>query len=326
MFIHEIAHAFHDDLVLRFPHFEEGMARAIEVEVMDQLPSYDYWDRHHSYQYDVYADALDDHRIAATPAAFTSGPLSLLRYQLAGYAWGKVLIERPGFLAAFNAKLYSDALVDPWVVTDEAKLVANGARQAPLVEGRPFSQWYYTRGVFQNPPPTGDFVYQRTSQQTFDVFSRGDAGEETPYGGVPVSWEARDAAGVLLASQSTYTEPMGFQFMWASIPDCYEGRVQYTVTAELPGGATVTDTQITTARQRRGAFGAVPPDIVGTVTITPTAPAGPPVSAPIVEGAFEAASLATARGTFRADFTRSDGSTSWKVFTKDASDYYLALE
>ena len=56
---HEMLHAFRDDLMVRLSSFEEGMVRAVEIEVFNRLPSYSYpLGKNHSYSYDVYYEGL----------------------------------------------------------------------------------------------------------------------------------------------------------------------------------------------------------------------------------------------------------------------------
>lgn len=55
---HEMIHAFRDDFIITLPSYEEGMTRAAEVEVFNQLAAYTHsFDEHHSYTYDVYYEA-----------------------------------------------------------------------------------------------------------------------------------------------------------------------------------------------------------------------------------------------------------------------------
>jgi hypothetical protein len=72
--VHEMLHAFRDDVIMCPMTFEEGMTRAAEVEVMSRIPEGEgYFDLHHSYGYDVYYDALNDQRIGAANGSFFAG-------------------------------------------------------------------------------------------------------------------------------------------------------------------------------------------------------------------------------------------------------------
>ena len=63
---HEMLHAFRDEDLIGLSSFEEGMARAAEVEVFDRLPAYVHpFDETHGYDYDVYYEALNRPEIGA---------------------------------------------------------------------------------------------------------------------------------------------------------------------------------------------------------------------------------------------------------------------
>ena len=140
---HEMIHAFRDDNMVGLSTYEEGMTRAAEVEVFNQLPDYSHFDKHHSYTYDVYYESLNNPAVGSQNGTFSSlATLFLLRYQLAGYAWGKALIENSDFLFDFNRDFYARILVDPDVRYQEAGLLAIAAAIQPTVEGLPFQEWY----------------------------------------------------------------------------------------------------------------------------------------------------------------------------------------
>jgi hypothetical protein len=65
------------------------------------------YDSNHSYGYDEYYDASNVATVGLPYGNIHAEPaLTLLRYEQAGYAFGKVLIENTGFVAEFNAKLF----------------------------------------------------------------------------------------------------------------------------------------------------------------------------------------------------------------------------
>lgn len=332
--VHEIIHAFRDDLVLGPSIWEEGMTRAAELEVVDRLADYTHPSPHHSYTYAVYYEALNDQRIGARYGSIWSGQpaFALLRYELSGYAWAKPLIEESGFFAAFNAELYSQALVDPSVPFTESKLVAIAASARPQVEGLPFATWYASQGIFDSDPPTGNILYQRINQWTVDNFSRDANGVETPNGGVTISWERRDFQHQLLDSGSGIAEPLGWVDASPTIAlGTSPARVDLTATAPRVGASgVVSDTAIRPRRAESsqnpaGVFGVVPRDLGGTLTVTPLAPAGSPISTSVVDGGFSLPSLTGFRGTLKASLTYTDGRQVTRIFTKDASDYFLKL-
>lgn len=326
--VHEMLHAFRDDVILGFMTFEEGMTRAAEVEVMSRIPEGSgYFDPRHGYTYDVYYDALNDHRIGAARGSFFAGEdnLGLMRYQLSGYAWGKAFIEDPTFFSKFNAGLYAQSLHDPAARFTESTLVSIAAGAKPEVEGRSFSTFYAGQGVLDTRPPAGEFLYQRINGFIIDDFSRDASGHESLHPGVPVTWQALDAAHRVLDGGTALTSPNGLIAPSPRLPAGYAGKVEMRASAPGPGGTTVRDTAIRTAVDGAGVFGAVERDVPATITVTPISPTGSSVTGNVVDRAFDLASLARARGTFRATLTYADGQQSTRVFTKDASNYYLRI-
>jgi hypothetical protein len=126
---HEMLHAFRDEDLIGLATFEEGMARAGEIEIFDRLPLFVHpFDEAHGYDYDVYYDALNQAAIGGAGGGFFDGYVAwLVRYQLAGYAWGKALIEDDDFLARFNRAYYRRLRSDPGARFTESTLVALAA-------------------------------------------------------------------------------------------------------------------------------------------------------------------------------------------------------
>jgi len=326
--VHEMLHAFRDDVIMCPMTFEEGMTRAAEVEVMSRIPEGEgYFDLHHSYGYDVYYDALNDQRIGAANGSFFAGEdaLFLMRYQLSGYAWGKAFIEDPAFFAKFNAVLYTQSLTDPSVRCTESTLATIAAKVKHQVEGRRFATWYRDQGVLNTHPPAGDFLYQRINQFTIDDFSRDAADRETMHAAVPVTWQLTDFAHRVLDGGTALTEPLGWIGPNPRIPAGYTGRVEMAVSAPGPEDTIVHNAAIRTARDGVGVFGAVARDLPGTITVVGLSSLRVVARAAIVDGAFDLPSLASLRGRFRAVLVYSDGLSVTRSFTKDASSYYLRM-
>ncbi len=328
VFVHELAHAFRDDYIMGLSTWEEGMTRAAEIEAFDLVGGgyVHSTDQAHSYGYDVYYEGLNVPTIGSRFGNLYSGALTLLRYQLSGYAWGKALIENPGFLRAFDSELYVRAAADLTTLWTEAKLVAIAAAVQPTVEGTPFTSWYVQQGVLDTAPPYGDQLYHRINQYTVDFFRREASGGEVPYASVPVGWSVFDALGALVDSGSTLTAPLGWINFWPDVPAGYQGRLDVSASAVPPGG-----TSITAMRsgwwgvEDGGVFGVVPGAGSGFVTIAPLDGPAAPVTVPVVNGGFSAPTLADARGRF--EITFSSGATTFgKRFTKDASRYLVYLE
>ncbi len=324
---HEMIHAFRDDNIILLNTFEEGMTRAAEVEVFNRLPAYPHWDRNHSYTYDVYYEALNRSSIGSAGGSFWWGYVApLLRYQLASYAWGKILIENPAFLANFNAVLYGAVLDNPSVTSTESQLVSIASRVRTTVEGKPFVAWYGQQQVLNTAPPAGQFIYQRVNQYVVDVFTRDEFGVETMQAGAPVNWTMYDYQGAPLASGSTSTGDLGWADLFPSgTPVGYAGRVGIVVTSGQDPGV-ISDTSLRSiGTDESGIFGVVDPEISGEITIKPLDAHIPPVTAAVTNGAFSIPSLGPVRGRFRAVFTGDSGRRLSKIFTKDASAYFLLM-
>lgn len=327
---HEIIHAFRDDHIIRINSFEEGMARAAEVEVFNRLPALYHWDRGHSYSHDVFYDVLNRPEIGGVGGSFSWGHVNtLLRYQLSGYAWGKVLIENPRFLPAFNAALYTAAQANPTVTGDEAALLNIAARLQANVEGTAFRTWYSRQGVLNTNPPTGQFldqfIFRAPDDITFYLFERSGWGGEMMLGGVPLSATFHDHSGQFLGSGTGVTGAYG----WTSIPAWYQGysgRIAVTATAPLPDGSTAAIASHAFAGTPSGVFGLVTNANSGTLVLTPINPRRSAVTVQVVNGVFSAPSLASLRGVFTATLSPLNGKRYVRTFTKDASPYFLYLD
>jgi len=323
---HELMHAFRDDYVIGLSSFEEGMARAAEIELFDRLDAYVHaFDDHHSYGYDVYYEGLDRAAIGGRGGSFFLGYASpLLRYQLAGYAWGKVLIENPSFFVDFNRALYAASAASEGGVP-EATLVEMAAAIQPTVEGEPFAAWYGQQGVLNTNPPLGYLLYQRINQMIVDYVYRDASGLEVMQADAPFSWRVYDDRDALLAEGDGMTNGVGVGFIPAvPTPDGYAGRLRVVASAVSPDGA-IEDVAYRPAGGEQGVFGVVVGASDGTVTLTALDDPIPAVEARVERGAFSAPSLASIRGRFEAIFAGEDGSTARRRFTKDASDYFVLV-
>ena len=116
VFMHELNHAVHGPWIIDNETWEEGMARAEEVAEMNLFASWgvtatsSYFDLHRSYGYDEFYENYNTPNVGNFYGTVYSPPadpgLVLLRYQEAGYAFGKILIEKPDALREFNALLF----------------------------------------------------------------------------------------------------------------------------------------------------------------------------------------------------------------------------
>jgi hypothetical protein len=314
---HELIHAFRDDKVISMSIFEEGMTRAAEVEVFNRLPALGHWDLHHGHGYDTRYETLSRRAIAAPWGQFGSWFNPFLRYQLAGMAWAKPLLENPAFLAEFNRRLY--AVDYAW----EPEFVDFAAAAQPTVEGRPFAIWYQQQPILDRRPPAGTFIHQRPAELVGVLFQRTEQGTETPVANADVQWSIRDARGAVLFSGTSQTGWNGYFSHGNDIPSQYDGRIEVTASAAGPGGPVADVAYDRHACQ--GVFGVVLGADAGAVTFTPLSGQAAPETVPVVDGAFCAAGLADQAGPIRADYTGPGGLAATRIVTKDTAPYLAVL-
>lgn len=323
---HEMIHAFRDDNVISLASFEEGMTRTAEVEVFNRLADYTHWDENHNYTYDVYYEGLNLPKIGSAGGGFFNGYVApLLRYQLAGYAWAKVLIEDRRFLSDFNAQLYRIALTDSSATSTESTLLAIADRMESRTEGIPFRQWYGLQGILDTSPPAGYFIYQRLNQFTVDFFVRDTNGAETMQPNVLVEWAVYDFRDTLLSAGSAITTANGWADFVPVLPADYTGRIRVVVDTAGPDGV-ISDTSYRAAiKTETGLFGIVPDADFGVLTVTRLGHGSARVTVNVTKGAFSAPLLAGVKGRFHAVFRGTLGERRSRWFNKDAGDYFLVM-
>ncbi|MCW5937326.1 MAG: hypothetical protein KIT11_08475 [Fimbriimonadaceae bacterium] len=164
-YIHSLLLAYWADKQIPYDAYNEGLVRGATIQVartpgsLPDNPTVDQIDSvlHSLYDvgqfYDLYnQNGLGARRFIAPnllptrlPPGGNTGGVFLLRYQMAGTAWAKVLAEYPGFIAEFTRRYFAD----PDAFNDPARLEALG--QAVLnfltgttngtIEGARFERW-----------------------------------------------------------------------------------------------------------------------------------------------------------------------------------------
>lgn len=85
------------------------------------------------------------------PVGGSLGGIYLARYQMAGSAWQKVLVQYPGFISAMNQALYTNPSLrgDVDALTAQAQTVIDtlGGSSGATVEGRSFAEWFRRQHV-----------------------------------------------------------------------------------------------------------------------------------------------------------------------------------
>jgi len=322
---HEMIHAFRDENMLLINSYEEGMTRAVEVEVFNRLAAYTFWNENHSYMYDVYYEGLNRQVIGSQFGNFDyASPFLLLRYDLAGYAWAKVFLENSNFFVDFNRTLYDKTLLYPLTLSDISILRDIVSSLQPVVEGKPLLTWYEQQGIFDPTPKEGYFLYQNISNFNVYYFSRDASGSEKMIAGATIQWEIYDHEDRLMLSGSGVTSPLGWISLNPLLPVDYKGRIKIVTSVMTPDGL-INNTAFSSAGDHNGIFGIVEGTDTGVITITPLDGDTPTVTIDVAYGIFEAPSLVVEKGRFIAVYRDGEGQICSKQFNKDASDYFLSM-
>ncbi|MCO5296316.1 MAG: hypothetical protein M9921_05605 [Fimbriimonadaceae bacterium] len=186
------------------------------------------------------------------PAGGSLGGIYLLRYQMAGSAWQKALVEYPAFAASFNQAFYAM----PGLASDVPGLVALGQQvidsfggAGSTLEGLPFAEWFRRQHILETkltygpkllvqpvPIATGlggnDFGVFDVQATYFDTDSNAN---ETLLSGVsfPIFWES-DFNRVFPSAQEDRMDIAGaFGSVAPNFPDLNAG-APYRVAIDLP--------------------------------------------------------------------------------------------
>jgi hypothetical protein len=327
VFMHELNHAVRDTWILSDAVWEEGLARAAEVVEMDRLAAQGipkaqhYWDLHHSAGYDEYYENTNVPDVGVAGGSIWGNgdaALALLRYQQAGYAFGKILLRNPNFIARFDALLFQRPNGD----LDSATLAAMAGSIVPWVEARRFPVWVSRQHIFDTTPPVGCRLLQRVSQYTVDFFCRSSTGLETPQAGATVTYRAYGARGALLYDAQATTTRLGWVQFDPSFGS-YHGRVQLVASATAADGS-VRSTAYRRAVPEGGVFGVIRNALSGSVVFSSPNRRFTKFTVPVSAGAFATTRLAGFAGRVIASFA-GGGKTAKRLFVKDASPYSLVL-
>jgi len=324
---HEMVHAFHGPFMLRTSFFEEGMARAAEIEMFDQLPQYVHpWDDAHSFPDDVFYEANNSPGVAGALLP----PMNLLGYQLSGYAMGKCVLERPSFFRDFNDTLY--ALGHTYVGFQDDVVRSLMATVLPNVEGLAWADWVSKQHILTYILSRGDHLYQQIGdwqhgggRRTFPIWFYEIARDVEPITNAPIQWEITDWEGGLLARGTSTTGGSGAIFIDPPVPPGYVGMVRSVARAEGPSGAVADTVYRNSGGDDSGVFGVALDEGIDSVSIANLDDPAPPLKLPVVRGAFFAPALGPVRGRFEATFHRRDGTSGTRRFNKDASSYLVLL-
>lgn len=223
-----------------------------------------------------------------------------------------------------NARLYYQVVSDPSVLYTESKLKDIVQEVKPTIEDQLTSAWYNRQYILDSNPSPGYQLFQRINQFTIDHFFRDHFGNEIPQGGIEINWFTYDYNEALIDSGRGITTSYGWIDAIPHFSDNYYGRVKLVCTVMTSSGV-LTSTSYRNISPDLGVFGVVTDANSGTITITPLDIALPAISTTILNGAFSAPSLKGVRGRFQVTVIYPNSFTFSRVFTKDASDYFLLL-
>lgn len=330
---HEMVHAFHDDNIIGLTTYEEGMTRAAEVEIFNQLDAYTHWDENHSYSIDIYYEHDNQPDVAGKDGQFWWGFINvLLRYQQAGYAWAKAYLEDNNFFVNFNQMFYARAFEDPLVKNNESDLKDIVRNVKAAIEGDDFDTWYSKQNIFNSNPESGYKLLMKADMRAVYYFYRDSDGLETMQPNATIDWSVYDCNDDLLDSGSVVTNHYGA----APIDEPntsidYQGRISVKVSTDSPEGE-ITSTffrgfaEWTYYNNYSGVFGIVKNQNSGSISITPLDNPALQVDTTVINGEFSFPSLEHIRGPFSVIFSGPINMQVNRIFNKDASHYFLIID
>lgn len=333
---HELVHAFHGAFIIGSQIFEEGMARSIEIEAMDVCPQYNagYAEKNYSYYFYTCYEFMNTPGMGGAYGAFYNGlnpALMLARYDIAGYAWSKILIENPDFFKNYHRQFYDRMAANGTFGGTCDSLFTLVESSADSVEGKPIRQWIKGQHILDYSITPGDEIVMRTGSWVFNCFSRDVIGGENAVGGIQVDATFADCDGFAV---SVFTQTTSATYGCADFNplfDSYAGRVRASITAHF-GSGPLNRTFFRLPRDSwstgtAGVLGVIKNETSGNIVITRLdTTTGVTASASVANGAFYINAFENVRGCFRADFTRRDGSTVTKYFNKGASAYGVFID
>ncbi len=168
--LHQLLHAFRGPLMLSFPAWEEGQARAAAMiaairlrgQGVAELSKFDPKDPVHGDPlwvlplYDILNQPPLGNPVFLPPSGFQ--PMAFWRIAMSAGAWLKVAAENPQCFRLFNATLIS--LPDPIAVRGDTIALVDLMREiVPRVEGMDFYDWYRRQYVLDTGVSVGPKLY-----------------------------------------------------------------------------------------------------------------------------------------------------------------------
>ncbi len=187
------------------------------------------------------------------PPGGSTGGLYLLRYQMAGSAWAKMLVEYPGFIAQLNASLYASPSLGSDIVglANQCQTIMNtlAGGGGATVEGLSFSNWGLRQFILETKQTNGakllvepvaissglsgsDFGVFNVQANYFQTLANGN---ETLLSGTsfPIFWDSDFSRVFPTAQENQMDIAGGFGSVTPNFPDLFAGQ-PYRMTVDLP--------------------------------------------------------------------------------------------
>jgi hypothetical protein len=273
-FLHTLLLAYQGPTPYAYDAFQEGLVRAATMRIARQngaLPAgldpgiieavldntydassfYDWYNQRALGGSKFIAPNLRDTQL---PIGGSIGGLYLLRYQMAGSAWQKVLVEYPGFIATFNQAFYQNPSLAgdvPGLVSLAQTTINNVGGGNTTVEGLSFADWFRRQYILETKNTMGPKLLVEPVPITsglggtdFGVFIVQANWFETTAGGneillsgtsYPIFWEGETLLNRVFPSSQEDRMDIGGAYgaVGPNFPDLNGGQ-PYRVTVDLP--------------------------------------------------------------------------------------------
>jgi hypothetical protein len=221
--LHQLLHAFRGPLMLSFPAWEEGQARAAAMiaairlrgQGVAELSKFDPKDPVHGDPlwvlplYDILNQPPLGNPVFLPPSGFQ--PMAFWRIAMSAGAWLKVAAENPQCFRLFNAALLS--LPDPMAVRGDTIALVDLMREiVPRVEGMDFYDWYRRQYVLDTGVSVGPKLYAFAVPLHIGIllilnhYRTSADGDEFPLNGIAQLVYRNDLTDDLYAEEGNETE------------------------------------------------------------------------------------------------------------------------
>lgn len=220
--VHLLFHAFRGELVLSYPSWEEGMARAAAVIATRRLiPKFDPSDPLDGDPlflmpiYDLLNQPPLGNPIFMPPSGYQ--PMAVWRYGMSAAAWLKVAIEDDSFFRRFNEAYYNlyNANASVPLSGDVPALKRIASRIVKQVEGLDFYDWYRRQHVLDTSVKAGFKLYVFNVPLEIGViiginyYRTAPSGDEIPQDAVAQLIYSNDMSDDLYAEEGNEVEVVG---------------------------------------------------------------------------------------------------------------------